>query len=106
MKFVFRIFLFLAISSFCMEIVYSLVGETSIELLSSDNTDDDSSDDSDDSSDENEEKQDKTDNLFAAYALPETMTFAELNAPVLYAETDYPIAFHLIEPPYSPPEMM
>ena len=103
MKFVFRIFLFLAISSFCMEIVYSLVGETSMELLSSDNTDDD---DSDDTSDENEEKPDKTDNLFAAYVLPETMVFTELNTPVLYAETDYPIAFHLIEPPYSPPEMM
>jgi len=103
MKFVFRIFLFLAISSFCMEIVYSLVGETSLELLSSDNTDDD---DSDDSSDENEEKPDKTDNLFATYALPETVVITELSTPAFYAETDYPIAFHLIEPPYSPPEMM
>lgn len=104
MKYLFRIFLFLAISSFCMEVAYSLAGETAVELISSDNTDDE--EDTDDSSDKNEEKSDKTDDLFIAYPSFSTLAFMDPNTRILYVEMSYPIAFHLIEPPFSPPEMM
>lgn len=104
MKYVFRVFLFLAISSFCMEIAYSLAGETAVELITSDSTDDE--EDSDDSSDKNEEKSDKNDNLFVAYPSLATLAFMEHGSRISYAEMSYPIAFHLIEPPFSPPEMM
>ncbi|MDH4474572.1 MAG: hypothetical protein QE487_18355 [Fluviicola sp.] len=104
MKLFFRVFLFLAISSFCMEIVYSLAGKAGVELISSDNTDDE--EDSDDSSDKNEEQSDKTDNLFVAYPSLATMVFMGASTRASYAELSYPISFHLIEPPYSPPEMM
>lgn len=104
MKLLFRIFLFLAISSFCMELAYSLAGKAGVELISSDTTDDE--EDSDDSSDKNEEQSDKTDDLFVAYQSPATVFFKEADTGTLFAEMSYPIAFHLIEPPYSPPEMM
>ncbi len=100
----FRIFLFIAISSFCMEIVYSLAGETAVELVSSDNTDDE--EDSDDPSDEKEEKSSKTDTIFFAHSSLWAFVFTESGARTSYAEMPYPIAFHLIEPPYSPPEMI
>ncbi len=87
-----------------MEVAYSLAGETAVELVSSDNTDDE--EDSDDPSDKKEEKSDKTDNLYIAYSAPAAFVFAERGAASLYAEMLYPIAFHLIEPPYSPPEMI
>ncbi|HLP56907.1 MAG TPA: hypothetical protein VK151_17855 [Fluviicola sp.] len=103
MKYVFRIFLFLAISSFCMEIAYSLAGETAIELASSDNTDDE--EDSDDPCDKNEEKSGK-ENLFFDCSTISTPVFTGRSIRTLYAEMNYPIAFHLIEPPYSPPEMI
>jgi hypothetical protein len=87
-----------------MEVAYSLAGKAGVELISSDNTDDE--EDSDDSSDKNEEQSDKTDDLFVAYPSPSTVFFNEAGTGTLFAEICYPVAFHLIEPPYSPPEMM
>lgn len=104
MKLLFRVFLFLAISSFCMEVAYLLAGKAGVELISSDNIDDE--EDSDDSSDKKEEQSDKTDNLFVAYPLAATTVFMETLTNTSFAEMNYPITFHLIKPPYSPPEMI
>jgi hypothetical protein len=104
MKLLFRVFLFLAISSFCMEVAYSLAGKAGVELISSDNTDDE--EDSDDPCDKKEENPDKTDALFVAYSSPSAFLFTAFSNRTLYAEMSCPVIFHLVKPPYSPPEMI
>ena len=87
-----------------MEVAYSLAGKADAELVSSDNADDE--EDSDEPCDKKEEKSDKNDNLFIAYSSPTAFVFTESCKRTLYAEMSKLITFHLVKPPYSPPEMI